>query len=74
MRVKIRLDTIPDAYKFSAIASQLEGKIYIVDAHDGLKVNAKSVLGALYSMEFGNLWCESEKDIYHAIEEFIIIE
>ena len=74
MKVKIRLDTKPDAYKFCAIVSQLDGKIYIVDASEGLKVNAKSVLGALYSMEFHDLWCISEKDIYHAIEEFIIIE
>ena len=74
MKVRIRLDTIPDAYRFSLITSQLEGKIYIVDANEGIKVNAKSVLGALHSMEFSNLWCESEKDIYHAIEDFIIIE
>lgn len=72
MRAKIRLDTASDARKFNAIASRLKGKIYIVDG-EGLKVSAKSLLGSLYAMEFKELWCESEEDIYHAIEEFIVI-
>ena len=73
MRVKIRLDTISDANRFVGITSGLEGNITIVDA-GGLRVNAKSVLGALHALEFSEIWCESEKDIYGAIADFIIIE
>ena len=73
MRNKIRIDTIQDVNKFVNITSQLEGKITITD-NAGLAVNAKSVLGALHAMEFEELWIESEKDIYSAIESFIIIE
>ena len=73
MRNKIRIDTIQDVNKFVNITSQLEGKITITD-NAGLTVNAKSVLGALHAMEFEELWIESEKDIYSAIEPFIIIE
>ena len=73
MKVKIRLDTGADAIKFSNIASALEGNINIVD-NKGLRVSAKSILGMLYAMEFEELWCESEKDIYSHIVDFIIIE
>ena len=73
MRNKIRIDTIQDVNKFVNITSQLEGKITITD-NAGLAVNAKSVLGALHAMEFEELWIESEKYIYSAIESFIIIE
>ena len=73
MRVKIRLDTGRDARRFVAIATPLKGSIHITDG-SGLKVSAKSLLGALYAMEFDELWCESENDIYRHIEEFIVIE
>lgn len=73
MKVKIRLDTITDANRFVAITSKLEGKITITDA-SGLRVNAKSLLGALHALEFSEIWCESEKEIYGAIGDFVIIE
>ena len=73
MKVKIRLDTGRDAQKFVAITTPLKGSIHITDG-SGLKVSAKSLLGALYAMEFDELWCESENDIYRHIEDFIVIE
>lgn len=73
MKVKIRLDTGADAIKFSTIASKLPGDIHVLD-NAGLRVNAKSVLGMLYTLEFSELWCESDHDIYSHIEEFVIID
>ena len=73
MRNRIRIDTIKQANELAAITGKLDGKITITDGQ-GLTVNAKSVLGALHAMEFENLWVESEKDIYMAIEPFIIVE
>ena len=73
MKVKIRLDTGADAIKFSNIASRLTADVYVFD-NNGLRVNAKSVLGMLYTLEFDELWCESNKDIYSHIEEFVVIE
>ena len=73
MKVKIRLDTGADAIKFSNIASSLAADIYVFD-NNRLRVNAKSVLGMLYTLEFEELWCESNKDIYSHIEEFVVIE
>lgn len=72
MKNKIRIDTIQDVSQFVSIVSQLDGKITITD-NQGLCVNAKSVLGALHALEFTELWCESENDIYTAIEDFIVI-
>jgi hypothetical protein len=73
MRVKIRLDTVTDANKFVAITSALDGKITITDT-SGLRVNAKSVLGALHALEFSEIWCESENDIYSYIRDFVVVE
>ena len=73
MRVKINLDTTNDAIGLSRIAEKLEGNITITDGN-GLKVNAKSVMGALYSLEFSELWLESDHDIYHHIVNFIKVE
>lgn len=72
MKVQIRLDTLSDVHCFVKIATLQKGAVHITDG-EGLKVSAKSLLGALYAMEFDNLWCEAEEDIYHAIEKFIIV-
>lgn len=71
MAYKIRLDTIQDANEFTFIASQIEGNIIITDGN-GLCVNGKSILGALYAMEFSSLYCESDVDIYHRLRKFIV--
>lgn len=71
MRVKINLDTISDVQNFVKITSGLKGKITVTDG-DGLVVNAKSLMGLIYSLEFNELWCESEFDIWQHISNFIV--
>jgi hypothetical protein len=73
MRAKIRLDTMKDINQFVAICSKVQAPVYITDGA-GLKVSAKSVLGVMYSMEFADIWCECEEDIYSRIYTFTIIE
>ena len=73
MRVKIRLDTMKDINQFVNICSKVPEPVYITDGA-GLKVSAKSVLGVMYSMEFADIWCECEEDIYNQIERFTIID
>ena len=72
MKVKIRLDTKTDAIKLASIVQGLEGNITITD-NAGLRVHAKSIIGALYAMEFSEIWLESENDIYSYISEFVIL-
>lgn len=71
MKAKVRIDTLTDALTFVKITSTLDGKIVLCD-NEGLKVNAKSLLGVLYSIEFSELWCESDEDIRSRINEFIV--
>ena len=73
MKVKIRLDTFGQAKEFSEVVSGIPNKVLITD-NSGLAVNAKSLLGALHAMEFSELWCTCEKDIYSTIEKFVVIE
>ena len=70
MRVKVELVTMEDAANMVKIASQVKEPVYLVG--EGFRVSAKSLLGALCSMEWNELWCECEKDIYSKIEKFVI--
>jgi hypothetical protein len=71
MKVKIRLDTMKDINQFVGICSKVSGPVYITDGA-GLKVSAKSILGVMYSMEFEELWCETEANLYYELDSFII--
>ena len=73
MRVKIRIDTGKDAQEIARITSGVKGNVTISDS-SGFIVNAKSVLGALYAMEFSELWLSSDEDIYSQIEPYVILE
>ena len=69
MKAKVRIDTLSDALAFVKITSTLGGKIVLYDS-EGLRVN--SLLGVLHSIEFSELWCESDEDIRSRINEFIV--
>ena len=72
MRVKIALETQTDAFRLVQIAHQFPNEdIYISDETGHLRVHARSMMGVLYSMEFKNLWLESEKDHYHTFRDFV---
>lgn len=73
MRVKIRLDTMKDIHQFVAICSKVAAPVVVTDGA-GLKVSAKSILGVMYSMEFAEIWCESEADLYTQLDKFTIID
>ena len=70
MRVKVELETMNDVTQFVAIATQVAEPVHLV-GHD-FRVSAKSLLGALYTMEWDDVWCECERDIYTKIEKFVI--
>ena len=68
-KTKIELVGMSDINKFISITTKLPGVIKLTDG-DNYSVNAKSLLGALASMEWDELYCESENDIYTHIVEF----
>ena len=71
MKAKIRLDKMSDVNKFVDVCNTLEGKIVLSDGVE-YTVNARSVLGAIASLEWNELWVVSENDIYTAIMEWVI--
>lgn len=73
MRAKIRLDTMSDIRTFVSSASTADCEVLLTDGNN-LTVSAKSMLGAIYAMEWGDVYCECEKEIYHLIRDFIIEE
>lgn len=72
-RVKIHIDTMTEATNFVGITTKVPGRVIVYD-NCGMCVNAKSILGMLYAMEFEEIWCESEEDIRSRIEQFAVDE
>ena len=73
MRNRITLDTVRDIKEFVAIASQIPHPVFLVSG-SGFRVSAKSILGAIASMTFNELWVECETNIYRHIQQFIKVE
>ena len=71
MKAKIRLDTMRDINEFVRICTGIMASVHITDGA-GLKVSGKSLLGVMYAMEFDEIWCECDEDIYTDIERFIV--
>lgn len=71
MKVQITLETMSDVTEFVSIATRVLEPVYLVG--DDFRVSAKSLLGALCSMEWNELWCECSVDIYSKIEKFVVL-
>ena len=71
MRAKINLDTVQDLNDFVRICTRVPVSVHISDGA-GLKVSGKSLLGVRYTMEFDDIWCECEQDIYSEIKKFVV--
>ena len=71
MRYRIRLDTMSDVNNFVRMASKNPGKITLTDG-ENFTVNGKSLLGAMYTMEWNQVFCESENEIYRLIKDYIV--
>ena len=71
-RYKIYLETAKDAAKLANIAEGLDMELTLTDGA-GMRVNAKSVIGAIYTLEFDEIWLESPEEIpYMNFSEFIV--
>ena len=68
-KTKIQLVGFSDVNKFVSIVSKLDGDIKLTDGHNYC-VNARSLLGCLATVEWDELFCESDNDIYSHISEF----
>lgn len=59
IRVKVNLETQKDVAEFVNIAGTIEEDVMLVD-NTYNRVSAKSIMGCLYSLEFAEVWVESE--------------
>lgn len=71
MKVKINIDTLSKINAFVSICSKLDCKINLIDGH-GYCISAKSLIGAMATMDWTQVFVECEKDIYADIQDFII--
>jgi hypothetical protein len=71
MRFRVYIETLSDANRLSGIAGTFDEttSIRLID-NSGFCVNAKSILGAICSMEFDEIWLVSNKDVYSKFAEF----
>ena len=69
-RVKVRLDTQKQIVEFVHRVESVSVPVFITSGV--YCVSGKSLLGAIYTLEWDDLWCECEEDIYHLIRDFIV--
>ena len=73
MKVKIDLETGKDISDFVAAIDSLpqDIKVYVTD-NNNFRISARSMLFlSVAKIEWTELWCECEKDIYSKIERFV---
>lgn len=70
MKVRVRLDTLSDIREFVNTVSNIGAEVHLTDSNN-LTVSAKSILGAMYTMEWNEIFCTCDKDIYRFIKPFI---
>ena len=71
MKAKINIDTLSKINSFVAICSKLDCKVDLVDGN-GYRVSAKSLMGAVATMDWNEVYAECERDIYAEIREFVV--
>ncbi len=71
MRIKIRLDTMGDIQEFVAAATAIPEKVSLED-NSGNRVSAKSLLGAIYTVEWDEIYCYCDRDISGHLAKWII--
>lgn len=70
MKAKINLDTGAAIKRFVEICSRIDERILLVDS-DNFCVSAKSLLGAVATMDWSEVYVVCEKDIRASIMEYL---
>lgn len=70
MKERVNLDTMGKINAFVAVCSKLDCKIDLIDG-TGYRVSAKSLVGALATVDWNQVFIECEKDIYAYVQEFL---
>ena len=70
VKAKINLDTMSKINAFVGICSRLDCKVNLIDGN-GYCVSAKSLVGALATVDWNQVFVECDKDIYAYIQDFL---
>lgn len=70
MKAKVNLDTMSRINAFVAVCSRLDCKVDLIDGN-GYRVSAKSLIGAICTMDWNQVFIECERDIYAYVQEFL---
>jgi hypothetical protein len=70
MNAKVNLDTMSKINAFVTVCSRLDCKVDLIDGK-GYRVSAKSLVGALATMDWNQVFIECERDIYAYVQEFL---
>ncbi len=70
MRIKIRLDTMSEINAFVGDMTKCDANAFLTDKDRNYIVSAKSMLGAVYSMEWDEVWCECDDNIFHIVNKY----
>ena len=71
MRAKVNIDTFHKINDFVNICSELDCKVMLTDG-SGYCVSAKSLLGAIATTDWSQVFVECDRDIYTRIKSFIV--
>lgn len=71
MKAKINIDTLSKIHSFVSICSKLN---YDISLRDGGNycVSAKSLIGAVATMDWSEVFVECKEDIYLYIRDFVV--
>lgn len=68
MRVKLNLDTLSKVNEFVSVATTVQSNVYLTNDNHQFVVNAKSMLAAIYSLEWSNgVWLECEDENAYSV-------
>ena len=67
---KLELNTLNDIRTFIEKANTIDEKLMLTDG-DGYTVSAHSLMGAVYALEWNELYLVSERDVYFLFQDFI---
>lgn len=73
MKIKINIDTMSKINAFVSICSKLDSRVDLIDGNNYC-VSAKSLMGALATMDWSQVFVVCEDDIYSHIKEFVVEE
>lgn len=73
MKAKINIDTLTKINDFVSIVAKLNYDVNLIDG-GSYCVSAKSLMGAIATMDWSEVFVECKEDIYNYIKDFVVVE